>query len=275
MQYYKYLSPERIDVLENLKIRFTQVSALNDPFESLLGIINKDKNWYFRKFVEEIKKELTDLQIRGESKRKQYFRKRKREFPHWYKHYSDEKRLAEKSEEIQTMCASVKGILSFSATNRNVLMWSHYAKNHEGFVIGFNGEHNFFGKSVHKVICSETRPYYDPTISKHSPDLFDTKSIDWEYEQEYRKTMSLVGQIKLENGNNFSPYDDSCKPNSDKDKIFLFDVPKESISCVILGWKSDVSLNEKISKALENHELENVLLQKARPHKHKFEMEIE
>ena len=30
---YKYLSPERIDVLQNKQIRFTQPEALNDPFE--------------------------------------------------------------------------------------------------------------------------------------------------------------------------------------------------------------------------------------------------
>jgi len=29
---YKYLSPDRIDVLENLSIRFTQARYLNDPF---------------------------------------------------------------------------------------------------------------------------------------------------------------------------------------------------------------------------------------------------
>src|SRR5437870_3881441 len=30
---YKYLSPDRIDVLENQQIRFSQPRALNDPFE--------------------------------------------------------------------------------------------------------------------------------------------------------------------------------------------------------------------------------------------------
>jgi hypothetical protein len=30
---YKYLRPERADVLKSLEIRFTQPNALNDPFE--------------------------------------------------------------------------------------------------------------------------------------------------------------------------------------------------------------------------------------------------
>ena len=34
MYLYKYLPPDRIDVLENAAIRFTQPDQLNDPFES-------------------------------------------------------------------------------------------------------------------------------------------------------------------------------------------------------------------------------------------------
>jgi hypothetical protein len=33
MTLFKYIRPERIDVIENLEIRFTQPDALNDPFE--------------------------------------------------------------------------------------------------------------------------------------------------------------------------------------------------------------------------------------------------
>lgn len=35
---YKYLPPERIDVIKNCKIRFTQLLSLNDPFEHCLLI---------------------------------------------------------------------------------------------------------------------------------------------------------------------------------------------------------------------------------------------
>ena len=31
---YKYLSDERVDVLENLKIRFSPFTSLNDPFKA-------------------------------------------------------------------------------------------------------------------------------------------------------------------------------------------------------------------------------------------------
>jgi len=32
---YKYLPVERIDVISNLKVRFSPLKSLNDPFESL------------------------------------------------------------------------------------------------------------------------------------------------------------------------------------------------------------------------------------------------
>ena len=33
MTVYKYVTPERVDVLRKERIRYTQASALNDPFE--------------------------------------------------------------------------------------------------------------------------------------------------------------------------------------------------------------------------------------------------
>jgi hypothetical protein len=274
MKYYKYLSPERIDVIRNLKIRYTQVTALNDPFESLLGIIEKDKEWYLNKFKEKVVKEIQDRGIKGDSKKKQFFRARKKDFPNWYKCYTDEKWLIETSEEIQNMVGSVSGILSLSATEKNILMWSHYSSNHEGFVIEFNGDHEYFCNSIEKIIYSDVRPYYDPTKMSHEPEIFNTKSLDWKYEQEFRKSMPLVEQIELENGNKLSPFDKKHLENIAKDKIFLFDFPKEAITSVILGWKSSSKLKEEIIIALNEHELNDVVIRRAVPHKRKFEMEV-
>ena len=59
---YKYLPHERTDVLKNLKIRFTQPKALNDPFEALpLVSASKEKMLFFKQgkrgFWEYIKKQ--------------------------------------------------------------------------------------------------------------------------------------------------------------------------------------------------------------------------
>ena len=48
---YKYLPPERIDVLSNLRIRFSQPRSLNDPFETA-PLINFDGKAALVEFAE-------------------------------------------------------------------------------------------------------------------------------------------------------------------------------------------------------------------------------
>jgi len=274
MIYYKYFHPDRVDVLENLKIRYTQVSALNDPFESLPGLIDQDKDWYRQRFKEVINEEMERQGIKGESKRKQYSRLRKKDFDNFYRCYTDTKYLSQLSEEVQKMSSTVHGCLSLSGTNKNILMWSHYAHNHEGFVMGFDGDHDYFGKRVSPIIYTNVRPFVDPTTSRQSGELFYTKSKDWEYEQEYRKFESLVPSLPLKNGHSFLPcYDSDLKKPETKD-MFLFDLPKEAVVSVIFGWKSTIELKKRLINALSKKQMDFVRLYQAIPHKTQFEMEI-
>lgn len=103
------------------------------------------------------------------------------------------------------------GILSFSAINDSILMWSHYADMHKGFCIGFSIRN--FGiplKEFREVTYSRDRNLNlafnlisNPNITA---DMFAeeflkeyilTKYIDWQYEKEWR----LIGCPKT-----FSPY---------------------------------------------------------------------
>ena len=93
MEYFKYFRPERADVLENMKVRFTQASVLNDPFESFPGIIQKNKEWYKKEFTKIISREADEHNFRSVVKRKQFLRARKRDFGSFYKCYTDEKKL--------------------------------------------------------------------------------------------------------------------------------------------------------------------------------------
>ena len=49
------------------------------------------------------------------------------------------------------MDSLTQGYLSMSSTNSSILMWSHYANNHEGYIIGFDPKHSFFQYGVSKV----------------------------------------------------------------------------------------------------------------------------
>lgn len=84
------------------------------------------------------------------------------------------------------------GIYCLSEKERNILMWSHYAKSHSGFCVGFDskilGELNTF------ILLSPIEYKEDfPEIDFHSEDiqqwarfLFLRKHNDWSYECEWR-----------------------------------------------------------------------------------------
>lgn len=277
LELFKYLNPERIDVLKSLKVRYTQATALNDPFESFPAIIQKDREWYKRQFSKRIENEANQYDFRSKVKRKQFVRSRKREFENFYRCYTDEKWLFEQAQSVIRLDSAVEGYLSLSATNKSILMWSHYAQNHEGFVIGFKREHEYFDYGLMKMEYKEKRPFLDPTQPRQDASLFYTKSTDWRYEDEYRKSMGFVEPIKLENGNTLLPFPEEAPDANDKSlyEIRLFDFPKGCVSSVTIGWKSCPELLGELQKYLRAHQMEeDVRLYRAEPHKVKYEMVI-
>ena len=106
---YKYLPPKRIDILENCQIRISQLNALNDPFESLIPFsIDFDK--YPKKIFEYI---------------------------------SRQKMLENLFGNLNNLIVDNIGVISMSRCDTNMLMWSHYALNHTGFIIGFDLTNSF------------------------------------------------------------------------------------------------------------------------------------
>ncbi|EHU4934854.1 DUF2971 domain-containing protein [Vibrio vulnificus] len=276
MEYFKYLSPQRLDVLSNLKIRYTQAIALNDPFEIFPAIIDKDKEWYFKNFLMRIESEADQIDFKSAVKRKQFIRARKKDFPNFYRCYTDEQWLLEQAFSIVMRDALIQGYLSLSKTNKNILMWSHYAQNHEGFVLGFDSEHEYFKLGVSDIEYSDQRPYLNPLQSRQDASLFTTKSLDWAYEQEVRKSMSFVEHIQLPNGNTLLPYPDELPDSSDEiyQRVRLFEYPKCSISSVTFGWKSTPEFRKSVIEALERHGLSKVKVMVAAPHPRKYEMKL-
>lgn len=77
----------------------------------------------------------------------------------------------------------------FSETKDNLLMWGHYGRGHSGLVIEFNASPNYwFGRSLLKVTYDKERLDMDkldiPFDLNH--ELLRRKSVDWQYEQEWR-----------------------------------------------------------------------------------------
>ncbi len=80
------------------------------------------------------------------------------------------------------------GALCMATTNKDVLMWSHYADYHRGIVLCFDGCLDFF-KNTHRVNYAPKRPIINPF--RDSSELMMeaallTKAKHWKYEKEWR-----------------------------------------------------------------------------------------
>ncbi len=230
MLLFKYLSPSRTDVLENLKIRFTQAPYLNDPYENNPVITDweiSDQDW--RRVAEiEAKRNGVNLKDFEALNNKQH---RKEVFP-------------EALQLFKVVMQYSTGILSLSETYSDPLMWAHYGGNHKGFVLGLKTDHPFFnttGKefttnNISKVIYSKLRPQFSArNITREG--MFFTKSDHWAYEREWRLIKHMQDADSFENG------------------IALFNLPTEVIESIYLGAACSLETEEKVIDSVNKHKL--------------------
>jgi hypothetical protein len=80
-------------------------------------------------------------------------------------------------------------------------MWSHYAKNHTGIVIGFDNIELW--NKIKKVNYSDTRvPVnvgFEIIDDKELDQVLYTKSKAWEYEDEFRRCVLLNKCVPIDN----------------------------------------------------------------------------
>lgn len=82
------------------------------------------------------------------------------------------------------------GMCCLSKTNKNILMWSHYGRNHEGYCLEFQATDStpLFGEA-HRVLYAEEFPvvdFFNTPLDEQVDLIFLTKFIGWQYEEEYR-----------------------------------------------------------------------------------------
>lgn len=252
---YKYVHPDRIDILENLHIRFTQPSRFNDPFE-MCPAMSDLKVDVFEKAGQRVDQNLfLKYKLRGgplnleEFKRVQTPLTRQVVRKQLENPQQTKERLIEKNIEKWD---KLIGILSLSATENNILMWAHYTDGHRGMLIEFDAGHDFFNPppSIPKTDFgvpievdypkSKMRPKLkenlDPTTEVQ---MLHTKSIDWEYEQEWRVFQQL----------------EKCnlKQIKSNETVHLFKLPPKAIRRVVIGRRMDVASRLRIKKAISSN----------------------
>ncbi len=172
---YKYLPPTRIDVLEQLALRFTQPLAFNDPFDSHPYVDTPGLGQVWAGLSPEEKEKVGDEDT---------FRR--------VASFVTGKINAAIEQQWYRSWSSKVGILCLSEVNDSLLMWSHYTDAYRGFVIGLDTDHPEFDRTkgkwpVRKVRYSQDRPSVVPKKSgPKAAEVYFTKSIDWEYEREWR-----------------------------------------------------------------------------------------
>ena len=137
------------------------------------------------------------------------------------------------------------GLVSFTETPDNLLMWSHYANQHQGLVIGFDPNHPWFhqGDDVEQHVGVLSRVLYRKrrldgltSLSSSINEVFFHKSDEWIYEKEHRMVFFLADH---QNG-------DVTK----KEPKNMVVMPSDSIKSITFGCRMTVGDVDKIVKLL-------------------------
>ena len=173
---YKYLQPERIDVLTSGFIMLTRPRLFNDPFEL--------KPHY---------ESLEELQLpvipNATPEQLAWIKKEQ-------KNINDKVLPPSSKNTILENATQTIVVLSLAENRESLLMWAHYAAAHTGFLIGFDSEQKILAidsphRHMDRVKYQVKRPSQMTFEAISNDELLFTKSIEWEYEGEWRILDSL------------------------------------------------------------------------------------
>jgi len=255
MPLFKYLHPDRIDVLLGQSIRFSSPAVLNDPFElkphlAALASPEHIKAETIRVFPELVREELAKLpsEVRAPVSVEALHEIFLRQLPQAKRNVQGmaETLMPKLQEVMARKFEELIGILCLSESVDNLLMWAHYADSHQGFVIEFDERSPFFDRRVNphdefrhlrKVVYNSRRPSLTlADVEDFSP--FMTKGTDWEYEAEWRMILPLHTASKV--------------IGEGPQAVHLFEFPADAITSVVLGCRMAAQKKEKMRQVLSD-----------------------
>lgn len=283
MTLYKYLHPDRIDVLANRLIRFSRPADLNDPHEGAPQASSQFTHQLINEEVIPILDQLSaedfvrdgfslkydqlpNLQREAVS-RQDFIEQNMTSIAHimpdlreFYvnqvkQHAEQAGKLKDELSRIMSKSLNSKfGVLSLSEDPLLPLMWGHYADGDRGFLIGFNSGSDFFNPTDWQSL---TKPMQPMTYSDEKPEMTErgksedndsmmlfTKPACWSGEKEWRALRRLDGASKVISK---PPYD-----------IHLFNFPESAVVEVVLGARIEAEAESQIRAFLSCPEFMHV-----------------
>lgn len=253
MTVYKYVTVKRIDIFQNCSVRFTQAAALNDPFEAhpCFSVLRESFQDRSRALLTSLGKRLDEAAI-----------------------VTAEILIPMKVRDgivnLQQDLATNWPMLSLTKKRNNLLMWSHYADSHRGFVVGFDDNNAFFHREqprtmspLFPVVFSSKRPVV-PRFEEAPNDLhkivFLTKSEHWAYEEELR----MFAQPKAA----------SSTTKDDRGfALYLFALPPDIFSEIIFGM-SMAKEDKRHIAAIVKDRYANVAIYEAKLNELDFDLDL-
>lgn len=133
--------------------------------------------------------------------------------------------------------------LCFSLSERadSAPMWAHYADNHQGFVVAFDTDHEWFTQRKDgKKNRLQKVTYFDGMVEEPLENVyaaFMSKTIDWAYEREWR-LYAAVNQVDATYG-------------SGDDPVHVVNFPADAVQRVIVGSRATPETIENIRSVLK------------------------
>ena len=277
---YKFCGTQGITILQNLELKVTPPNEFNDPFEftpkmvcsAPLGYMTREDvcRWLYQtasckgfsgsfdEFKIQYLKRLED----NASKTKQAMAE------------TMEGSLPFVEQEFLDEVSKRFGILCMSGRRNSILMWGHYCDRALGLIIGFDKSSEMFHqeKGLKAVDYVKERVVFDscwedgsPEMAKYEEQVIFSKSLDWDYEREFRQIISLSSPLLIK-----KPL--KCKVHTPG--YFLPFLP-EAIVSVTLGPRCPPELADEVRTLLQRPGFSRVKLDRAVLHKDDFTLEFE
>ena len=247
MRYIKYLSEDSgLKFLEKGALKYTPLNNFNDPFEGyfLLCMDKQDK---------ENSQYPIDVNIDVDNKSVVL-----KEYLISAHSVNDETHFLDSDSILDYLCGK-EGIACLCLSKSkigipdNMLMWSHYSRDHKGIAIAFDVNHPYFKNIDHVHYGSERLILDHKIISDHAESLpvntFFAKDECWKYENEVRLSKWQK--------------DLTVMNTKEDDSIILLDsIPLDAIKEIFIGCKASPEMAQKTYNFCRENSIEYFHLKK-------------